>query len=582
MSKKKTTEEIAEKIENIDISKSTGKAAAMSLTSRALNPDQKAMSDAGNQAIKKALYQPENHKERTDRNKYIRPELMDYIRKALKTPNKKGKEWIYQYVDKVMATAMADPESKSGMLFSNFIFDKENFLEHLDELISKSETQDLEFIKYQIRSTLYDKQMEVYDNTVDSRFLIVNSRRTGKTELMGRIAARALLLPDAHVVYINRNSSAAIRQIKRPFETALAKSGLTITKGSVEGQELHLSNGSQMLILGNNNAADIDKLRGERISCCIMDECAHQRNVRQLMREVIGPALRDYGKEAKLYLVGTPPRNKGTYVEEVWNNAIERGWKTYHWTFMENPFIPDRNSVIDEVCKENGCEKDSAFIRREYYGEMNAYDTEALWIRKYTYNPDERLPQNNLYAYVGVDWGYEDKAAVVSVIADKQTQRAYVVDSWSESHKGITEVSKEIERQVEALKEKYNLVRDPWIICDNNEKGAVADLNFTYHIPNVFTAYKYDLDYALDQLQELFATNRFMIVNDPSNRVREDCEYTMWKRDEETDKIIHEIDDDIWHPNSLMALLYVSRQFAFEIMSWIDHNKAAKDIVKGN
>jgi len=71
-------------------------------------------------------------------------------------------------------------------------------------------------------------------------------------------------------------------------------------------------------------------------------------------------------------------------------------------------------------------------------------------------------------------------------------------------------------------------------------------------------------------------------VNDPSNRVREDCEYTMWKRDEETDKIIHEIDDDIWHPNALMALLYVSRQFAFEIMSWVDHNKAARDIVKGN
>mgnify|MGYP002519920912 CR=1 FL=1 len=62
MSKKKTTEEIAEKIENTDVSKPSGRATVASITSRALNPDQKAMSDAGNQAIKKALYQPENHK----------------------------------------------------------------------------------------------------------------------------------------------------------------------------------------------------------------------------------------------------------------------------------------------------------------------------------------------------------------------------------------------------------------------------------------------------------------------------------------------------------------------------------------
>lgn len=579
MSKKKTPDEIADKIESMDLSKQQNQAAVASVLSRAKD-DTTAKQSAAQTAIKKSL-QANPTPVRTDRNKYIRPELMEYIRQALKFQGKTGKDWIYRYVDKVMATAMKDPESKSGMLFSNFIFDKENFLEHLDELVSRAEEKDTEYIKYLIRSTLYDKQQEVYDNNIDKRFLIVNSRRTGKTELMGRIAVRSLLLPDAHVVYINRNAAAAIRQIKRPFETALAKSGLTVTKGSIEGQEIHFSNGAQMLVLGNNNAADIDKLRGERISCCIMDECAHQRNVRQLMREVIGPALKDYGKEAKLYLVGTPPRNKGTYVEEVWNNAIERGWKTYHWTFMENPFIPDRNSVIDEVCKENGCTPDSAFIRREYFGEMNAYDTDALWIKRYSYNPQERIPTKPLYAYIGVDWGYEDKAAVVSVVADQQTGRAYIVDSWSEEHKGITEVSKEVERQVESLKQHYELIRDPWIICDNNEKGAVADLSLVYHIPHVFTAYKYDLDFAEDQLNELFSTNKIMIVNDPSERVREDCDNSMWQRDEETDVLIHQLDDDIWHPNALMAILYVTRQFAYEILGWIDKNKAAKEIING-
>lgn len=122
-----------------------------------------------------------------------------------------------------------------------------------------------------------------------------------KQELMVRLIVKGLLLEDAHCVYINRNvAAAAIRQIRGPLNTALNKIGLKCVKGSVEGQEMHFENGSQLLILGNNNAADIDKLRGRRISLCIIDECAHQRNVKQIIREVISPALKDYGKDAKM------------------------------------------------------------------------------------------------------------------------------------------------------------------------------------------------------------------------------------------------------------------------------------------
>lgn len=580
MGKKKTPEEISDKIENMDLSKQQNQAAVASVISRAKD-DTTAKQSAAQTAIKKALYQDPNHKERTDRNKYIRPELMEYIRQALKATNKTGKEWIYRYVDKVMKTAMEDPESKSGMLFSNFIFDKENFLEHLDSLLDTEKNNDINYKKYLIRQTLYDKQQEVFDNEINKRIMIINSRRSGKTELMGRLLAKALLLEDAHCVYINRNSSAAIRQIRKPLQTALDSIGLKCVKGSVESQEMHFENGSQLLIIGNNNSADIDRMRGERISCCICDEVSFMRNMRQLIREVIGPALKDYGKQSLLCMVSTPPRNKGTYVEEIWNNAEERGWKLYHWTYLDNPFIPDRETVIDEVCKEQGCSPDSAFIRREYFGEMGAYDEDAKWIKKYSYNEYEKIPNTFDFAYVGVDWGYEDKAAVVSIVANKSSGRAYIVDSWSDSHNGVSEVSNEVKRQVEYLKENFNLAREPMVIADNNEKGAVWDLYSTYHIKNVYTAYKYDLDYALDQMQELMATNKIMIVKDPSGRVREDCDNTLWKRDEETDKIIHEIDDDCWHPNAMMAVLYASRQFCTDVLGWIDKNKIAKSILEG-
>lgn len=484
--------------------------------------------------------------------------------------------WFEEYVRNYLTTASKDPNSKPAQQIANALFN-ESFIRQICEHLSAQREHDLDFKTYQLRSTLYDKQQQLFDNNIDQRIVVINSRRSGKTETMGRIIARELLQPDAHVVYLNRTSSAAVRQIREPLRVSLEKIGLKSIKGSVDNQEVHYENGSQLLVLGNNNSADIDKLRGERISCCIMDECGHQRNVKQIMREVVGPALKDYGSKSKLYLVGTPPRIPHTYVEELWNNPEV---KKYHWTFLDNPFIPDRDKVIEQVCKDEKVEPNSAFIRREYLGEMGVYDDDAKYITKYTYNPQETLPNTLDFAYIGVDWGYEDKAAVISIVANKQKGQAYIVETWSEPHKGIKEISDEILRQYNNLKSKYNLARQPWVICDNNEKSAVSDLYHQYHIPNVFTAYKYDKDYALDQLHEMFATNKIVVVNDPSGRVLQDIDSTLWRRDEETDRILHELDDDIWHPNALFAILYVSRQLAIDIFGWIDSNKAAKAIIE--
>lgn len=579
--KKKTDEQICETINKQDLNTTAGKATAASVLSRALKPESKATKDAANQAIKKSL-QANPTKIRTDRNKYITPELMEYIRNQLNTPDKKGKPWIYQYVDKVFKTAMEDPEGKSGQLFTQFIFNKEDFLAHLDSLVDKEKDSDTSYKKYLIRQTLYDKQQVVFDNDIDNKILIINSRRSGKTELMGRLIAKGLLLPDAHCVYINRNSSAAIRQIRNPLQTALDKIGLKCVKGSVDAQEMHFENGSQLLILGNNNSADIDKLRGERISMCIMDECGHQRNVRQLIRETIGPALKDYGKQSLLCLVGTPPRIPHTYVEEIWDNAMERGWKLYHWTFEDNPFIPDRSKVIEDVCKEQGCTPDSAFIQREYYGRLNVYDDDAKLIKKWSFVTQDQLRQlGNVvdYAYVGVDFGFEDKPAVLSFIC--KNNRMYIIDEWSENHHGVVDISNEIKRQYENLKENYSVAHSIKVICDNNVKEAVWDLYNVYKIPNVFTAYKSDKDLALDQLNDFFSSNKITISDKlKEGRLVEDLTNTLWQRDEETDKILHEIDDDTWHPNALMAALYVSRCYANEVLNLVDNNKMAKNIVE--
>ena len=342
--------------------------------------------EAATQAIKKSSAIAQGRK------KLITPEVQQYVRDELTATDKKGNTFLLNYIKAFLTEAKEDPNSNCGRMLASAIFNDKLF-STLDEEANRQMNQDADFKIYQIRQTLYDRQQEVYDDIIDNNYLIINSRRTGKTELAGRIIVRDLVrpifLPNGmqavnRVAYINRSSSAAVRQIKQPLLTALNKVGLRCIQGSVESQEMHFENGSTLLIIGNNNAADIDKLRGEKFNTVIMDECAHQRNTRQIMREVIGPCLKDYGKERRLYLIGTPPRIPHTYIEDIYNKAGELGWKLYHWTFMDNPFMPDREHVIEDVCKENGVTPDSSFIRREYFGEMNVFDTDAKYIKHYT------------------------------------------------------------------------------------------------------------------------------------------------------------------------------------------------------
>ena len=467
------------------------------------------------------------------RTKRITPEVQDIIRDKLLGTEKNGHSYITNFIDNFMNEAKKDPNSQAARLLASAIFDPK-LLDTLDETLNKQMNRDYGFALYQIRKTLYDKQQEVFDNDTDKIILAICSRRSGKTELMGRLLVKRLLKPDQHVVYINRSFDAAVRQIQKPFDTALQAVGdsLKIVQGSIGGGLVQFDNGSWLLIVGNNNAADVNKIRGEKVALVIIDEFGHMRHLKELVQEVLQPAT--------------------------------------------IPFIPNKDQVIPQVCAMYGVTPDSMFIRREYFGDVNAYDDEAIYIKKYF---KQEPPKDKLYhyAYVGIDWGYEDKAAVVGMVADKNDKKMYIVKDWSEAKKGITEISSKAQEMVKYLKENYKLDREPQVICDTNEKSAAQDLYTTYHIPNVTLAYKYDKNYALDQLSDWFAAST-VVLSDNAKATLEDAENMIWKRDEDTDTILHELDEDAYHGNAMMAVLYCSRQFAYDVMGLIAENKPAKEI----
>ena len=501
----------------------------------------------------------------------VQPEIDQAIQDKLFSRDTSGKTFITSFISKCIDEAKKDPNSRMGVYMADKIFGSGDLITRLDAEVNKAMARDTAFQQYQIRNTLYDKQQEVYDNSTDKFMIVINSRRSGKTELMGRLLAKRVCRPDQHCVYINRSFDAAVRQIQKPLETALEAAGLHY-RGTINGGKIEFDNGSWILIVGNNNAADVNKLRGEKLALVLCDECGHMRHLRELINEIIAPATMDYA-DSQIVMVGTPPRTRNGFVQELWEKG---NIKKYHWTFKDNPFIPNKDNVIQEACEIFGISPDSNFIKREYLGDMYAYDTEAIYVKHY----DKAEPdKNKLYshAYVGVDWGYEDKAAVVGMLADKNAKKLYIVKDWSEAKKGIVEISQRVQEMVEYLKNNYRLDREPQVICDTNEKSAAQDLYTTYHIPNVMLAYKYDLNYALDQLSDWFTAST-VVISPNAKATIEDADNMVWKRDEETDQIIHELDDDSYHGNAMFAVLYASRQFAYDVMGLIAENKPAKEI----
>lgn len=535
----------------------------------------KKSSPAATQAITKSSAITEG------RQKRITPETQKMIREELLARDKAGTPYIHNFIRSFLKEAKANPNSQPARMLASALF-KDDLMSTLDSEMNAQMAKDSEFIQYRIRQTLYDKQQQVYDDVLSKTIEAICTRRAGKTELVARLLVREAVKPDfitpvgtaipRHALYLNRTFDNAVGQLGKPVVDLLDKFGIKYS-GSPGSGKIELENGSTISFGGYNNKGDIDKFRGFHYSLVALDEISHLRNPSVLFKETLEPALKDYGAEGRTIMTGTPPRTKANYAYQLWHNP---NIKHYHWSFMDNPFIPNKDQVIEEVCKEHGVTIDAPFVQREYFGNMEAFDIDAMIFRGY--KTIDKLPDTTWdRAYIGVDFGYEDEAAVVTCLS--KGKQMYIIHSFSQAHLSISELSMKVIEALESLK-SYRIAREPWIIADTNEKAAIYELYQTYKIKNCYCAYKYDKDVAIDQLAEWLRNDTIKVLEKSNDSLIKDFENSVWKRDEETDEITHEPDDEEYHGNAMYALLYASRQFDFDEIGATEA-KTAKSILEG-
>ena len=509
---------------------------------------------------------PEEIKKREETkrvNKAIKNLVYEQLKQdLLNGDSAKQKPYYQTFLNNYLKQALKDPNGRPATTIASMIFTPD-ILTALDASHEREMANDINFALYKLNEDYFQEQRDVLVEINHSKkILVCCSRRAGKSYFCaGAIVKSALKNPGSRIIYINLTFKNAVKQIWDNVIKASEDTGLQIDKSSKNDGEIEWVNGSSLRIKGNSNNAEADTLRGEsKVSLVIIDEAFHQKNMEYAINEVIMPFLADLGDKATILCTGTPPRIPHTYMEKLWSN--DKTWRHYHWTAENNPHIPNFEKFIEEVCKAKGLTKDAPFIQREYYGVIGAYDTEAMVFKNYqTYTELPTSFTANRIA-IGCDWGFSDYNSIITVAYNTQSGEAYVIEEKKFNKATVSDIITEVKRSYEAAKNRFG-IDDIQILCDTNEQSITYELYANQHLP-AYNAYKYDKASAIAQLSDWLRSGKIK-VNANDIYLKDEFERTLYKRDEDDDSILPEIDDDIFHPDAIMALLYASRTIAFDM-----------------
>ena len=506
----------------------------------------------------------QKQKESRKVNVLVKDVIYNHLKDSLLQQDAKGTEYYSKFLDKCLTEAMKDPNSRIGQTVLNLIV-KENAIEELDKIAENERNKDIDFLHYKLLKDLFKEQRDLLmDDNQYRKQIVVCSRRAGKTYSNARRLVWNCIVPNSPALYINLNFTNAINQMWEMVQQVIAEIGLAVKEQSKSEGYVRFTNGSSITFRGNNNKGEADKSRGYSYRLVVIDEIGHQVNMRYLMDEVLRPCMADYA-DSVLVCTGTPPRVPHTWCETAWN---DKTFKQYHWTMFENPHMPNPEVFIEDECKSKGITKENSFIQREYYGVIGSYDTEAQVFkgRKTFLVPTEPSGLNYTNICIGVDFGFSDYNAVVTLAYNKNTRQAWVLKESKFNHADISTIVNMISEHDEFAKSlliKKGLNPEVDIFCDNNEKSIIAELKRQYNL-HAYPAWKHDKSMAIEQLAEELRTGRMVIP--AKGALDDEMDSILYKRDDATDAIIPELDEELGvHPDIMMALLYASRQYFHDI-----------------
>jgi len=454
---------------------------------------------------------------------------------------------------------------------------KADILDTVDNYINRGAREDTDFLSYRIYKDCHDIQQHILLSKNKYIYLMAG-RRSGKSAIDEKKGVeKAITKPDAKILYIGLSFTRCMELFWMPILKELESLGIKPKEQRRTEGLITLPNGSEFHFVGNTTVDERDKLRGSQWDLIVIDEVQSQKALAILIEEILEPTLID--RKGQMILSGTGSRVRGSYWEYLWSDTENHKAARFNWNIADNPFIPDYETVLQNILIDKGLTESSPLFIREYLGKI-CYDDDALVYRlqEQNYFTDQELvqwvnsqPITDIKFTAGLDYGFEDSDAIAIVMFSSSRPERYLMYEYKGNRTGVTELADKLREGIEYIKTLPCLSAIPenskffYIYADTAGgcKKISLELTSQYNLP-IMDAFKANKDFAVEMLQDeirqgFFKIRREGIFFDESLK-------TVFARTER-DELTRIIDDDAFHPDMIDAILYSMR------FVWINYVK---------
>ena len=255
-----------------------------------------------------------------DKNKDVEDILYNAYSEKLQTGKVSGNSWLDNFVSKNLDTLEKNltkiPETA---LYSMRELNK--IVNSTNEYMSKKKAIETDFMEYQLFKQLLPWQKEV-NNDLNKRKVLICSRRTGKTyyEAIAMVkhclkGTDDILVGDRLVkkrrccIYVALTIEKAVRNIWDTLKDVIELAKIPVDKIDNSKYRIDFSSGSYIMLAGNNNKKEREKLRGDDWSMAIVDEVQSQDAMYYVMESLLEPIVG--ARKGEIILSGTGPLIRG-------------------------------------------------------------------------------------------------------------------------------------------------------------------------------------------------------------------------------------------------------------------------------
>lgn len=359
------------------------------------------------------------------------------------------------------------------------------------------------FIKLPIDN--YLRLLNLYDTINRPQIALINAvndpqyrficaalaRRLGKTYIANVIGQLVTLVPNCNVLIIspNYNLSAISFELQRRL---IKHFDLEVTRDNLKDKIIELSNGSTIRM---GSISTVDSTVGRSYDLIIFDEAALSEHGEDAFNIALRPTLDK--PSAKAIFISTP-RGKNNWFSKFWSRGFDQNfpeWVSLQADYSENSRMAQ--SDVDEARRSMS----KAEFEQEYMASFTSYLGQIYEGFRQEYILQE-LPDLRGETIAGLDPGYKDETAWVTITYDYNTDCFYAVQDYCESER----TTREHAEHFHGFIEQYGIET---IFIDSAAAQFAADLAYNYDIAT--TRAKKDVLPGIAYVQTLVQQGRFRV-----------------------------------------------------------------------